>query len=118
MPRGSKPGERRGGRKRGTPNKVTRSCRQAIEFAADALGGGEALARWAKKNQTLFWSRIYVRLLPVSGSVVVQQQDDGEDAFQALDRLIEGYARVAEGDKAAAEPEAKALDGKASGGLH
>lgn len=33
MGRGSKPGERRGGRKKGTPNKLTQSVKQAFEVA-------------------------------------------------------------------------------------
>jgi hypothetical protein len=35
VPRGSKPGERRGGRKKGTPNKVT--LQKAAEIAASGL---------------------------------------------------------------------------------
>jgi len=34
MPRGSKPGERRGGRQRGTPNKKTSLRKAAIDAAA------------------------------------------------------------------------------------
>jgi len=41
MPRGSKPGERRGGRRKGTPNKVTAEMREAfrqlIEGEVDEL---------------------------------------------------------------------------------
>lgn len=36
--RGSKPGERRGGRKKGTPNKATRELKElARDYTADAL---------------------------------------------------------------------------------
>lgn len=35
MPRGSKPGERRGGRKRGTPNKVTQEIREVTQGLFD-----------------------------------------------------------------------------------
>jgi hypothetical protein len=43
MPRGSRPGERRGGRKKGTPNKLTREkIRRAIE-AVDRDGGSSAV---------------------------------------------------------------------------
>ncbi len=35
MPRGSKPGERRGGRKKGTPNKVTAELRQMLKSFCD-----------------------------------------------------------------------------------
>jgi hypothetical protein len=42
---GSKPGERRGGRQRGTPNKVTRALKEAILLALDEAGGdGGAVA--------------------------------------------------------------------------
>jgi hypothetical protein len=37
MPRGSKPGERRGGRKKGTPNKVTSAQREAFLVTFDRL---------------------------------------------------------------------------------
>lgn len=38
MPRGSKPGERRGGRQKGTPNKVTADIRSlAQEYGQDAI---------------------------------------------------------------------------------
>lgn len=35
MPRGSKPGERRGGRKKGTPNKITREKRELLAVLLD-----------------------------------------------------------------------------------
>jgi hypothetical protein len=68
MPRGSQPGERRGGRHAGTPNKLTALARDAIAHAANSLGGAKRLAAWAKEkpeNETAFWTRIYPRLLPV-----------------------------------------------------
>lgn len=38
MPRGSKPGERRGGRQKGTPNKATADIREAAQqYSAQAL---------------------------------------------------------------------------------
>jgi hypothetical protein len=38
MPRGSKPGERRGGRQKGTPNKITADVRAlAQEYGEDAI---------------------------------------------------------------------------------
>lgn len=37
MPRGSKPGERRGGRKKGTPNKVTKETREVFKRILDNL---------------------------------------------------------------------------------
>lgn len=44
--RGSKPGERRGGRKPGTPNKVTATLKEyAAPYTAEAIDGLVALAR-------------------------------------------------------------------------
>jgi hypothetical protein len=68
MARGSKPGERRGGRQKGTPNKLTMAAREAIEQAAETLGGAERLAQWAKEkpvNERAFWTTIYPKLLPL-----------------------------------------------------
>ena len=38
MAGGSKPGEHRGGRKKGTPNKITATTRERIEKDADPIG--------------------------------------------------------------------------------
>lgn len=63
MPAGSKPGERRGGRKKGTPNKITANARQALEMAFDGIGGVNALQAWAKDNQSDFY-KIWSKILP------------------------------------------------------
>jgi hypothetical protein len=47
MPAGSKPGERRGGRKKGTPNKVTREVREVLKAASELLA--PELAGWIRK---------------------------------------------------------------------
>ncbi|MBN9497849.1 MAG: hypothetical protein J0H39_13920 [Alphaproteobacteria bacterium] len=51
---GSKPGERRGGRKKGTPNKLTRDVKSAILAAFDKVGGEKYLAEQARKNPQAF----------------------------------------------------------------
>ena len=67
MPRGCKPGERRGGRKKGTPNKTTANARAAFQMAFDGAGGVAALRDWAKANLTEFY-RLYARLIPMEHS--------------------------------------------------
>jgi hypothetical protein len=65
---GSKPGERRGGRQKGTPNKTTKAAKDAIAAAADELGGVARLVEWAredKQNERIFWGTIYPKLLPL-----------------------------------------------------
>lgn len=45
MPRGSKPGERRGGRAKGTPNKATREVQQLLdELNCDPIEGMARIA--------------------------------------------------------------------------
>jgi hypothetical protein len=48
--RGAKPGERRGGRQKGTPNLMTRQVKEMILGALDRVGGETYLARQAEEN--------------------------------------------------------------------
>lgn len=63
---------RRGrGRPKGSPNKVTKTAKDIIAGAADALGGQTRLVSWAKEdpaNERAFWSTIYPKLLPLQVS--------------------------------------------------
>jgi len=48
MPAGSKPGERRGGRKKGTPNKLTTEAREAFRMVYEQRLGD--LERWLRET--------------------------------------------------------------------
>lgn len=52
--RGSKPGERRGGRKKGVPNKNTAAIRDMIIGALDKCGGEAYLVTQANENPVAF----------------------------------------------------------------
>lgn len=52
------------GRKKGVPNKLTKSAREAFQIAFEGMGGPEALTEWAKANKTEFL-KLYARLIPV-----------------------------------------------------
>ena len=68
MSRGAKPGERRGVRVKGVPNKLTTAAKEAIELAAEGLGGSARLQAWAAEdpaNERIFWGTIYTKLLPL-----------------------------------------------------
>ena len=61
-------GGNRKGRPKGSPNKLTQSVRDAIAQAAEGLGGTARLIAWAKedpKNETIFWTSLYPKLLPL-----------------------------------------------------
>lgn len=56
------------GRPKGAVNKTTASVKEAIEYAAQSIGGATRLADWAKEapeNEKVFWSNIYPKLLPL-----------------------------------------------------
>lgn len=86
MPRPSKgsriPGS---GRKKGVPNKVTASMRQAWMDAFDKLGGVPALVRWGEANPDDFYKAV-TKLIPqdvtsggekMAGVVVLPATNDG-----------------------------------------
>jgi hypothetical protein len=60
---GSQPGERRGGRKAGTPNTITRDLRAAIIGAFEAKGGQAYLERIADEDPRVFCS-LLAKLVP------------------------------------------------------
>lgn len=82
--KGSKPGERRGGRKAGTPNKLTRTVKEAFETAFDAMQKNPQvkLAVWGKANPTEFY-KLAARLIPAEINAKVSTQ---ESAVELLTR--------------------------------
>lgn len=91
MPRGSQPGERRGGRTKGTPNKLTKDVREAILQVAEGLGGAEGMLSWAqedKANERIFWSQIYPKVLPKEVKAELSGADGGPMQFERIVREI------------------------------
>lgn len=80
-----KKGQKRGpGRPPGTPNKTTVAAKEAIQLAAEGLGGATRLMEWAKEdplNERAFWSSIYPKLLPL------QVTGEGGGAIQTVSRI-------------------------------
>lgn len=86
--KGSKPGERRGGRKAGTPNKLTATVKEAFETTFRQLQGvpGAKLDDWAKSNTTEFY-KISSKLIPSEVTATVKTQ---ESAIELLKRGLAG----------------------------
>ncbi len=61
---GSRPGERRGGRKKGTPNHTTTTLKDMILAALAEVGGQAYLAEQASKNANAFMTLVG-RVLPL-----------------------------------------------------
>lgn len=56
-------GTKTGGRRAGTPNRISGTVRENVIAVFDAIGGTEAMERWARENQSEFY-RFYSKLLP------------------------------------------------------
>jgi hypothetical protein len=56
--RGSRPGERRGGRRKGTPNKTTKALKDMILQALDDAGGIGYLRKQADQNPSAFMTLV------------------------------------------------------------
>lgn len=54
------------GRPKGVPNKLTMAAKQAIEEAFTGLGGVAALKRWAESDPEAFYTKVWVRIIPLS----------------------------------------------------
>lgn len=66
------------GRKKGTPNKVTKEVKEVISEVFTKIGGINTFAAWARREKTEFY-KMYAKLLPI------QLQGAGVDgAFQVI----------------------------------
>jgi len=71
--RGPKPGsQRRGGRKKGTPNKISTKLKNAIENAFAALGGEDYLVKIAEEDPRTFCA-LLGKILPMQGEAQADQ---------------------------------------------
>jgi hypothetical protein len=118
---------RRGGRARGVQNKITVDVRTAIEMAADKLGGVKRLVAWARRNndnETVFWSRVWVRLLPtrVDGQVGFYsgEMPSEEESRAKMRRIIGAIGPELAGAAADDDDDSERdlIDAETDGGMH
>ncbi len=75
--------------------------RQAIQHAANKLGGADRLYKWAKANkhnEEVFWAHIYPKLLPHTVNAMIGLDVTRHDPADALIKLRDLVARVASDD--------------------
>lgn len=82
-------GGRGPGRPKGSKNKVTAATEQNIIKTFESLGGVKQMVAWARENQTEFYTKVYVKLVPkdikaeVSGAVnLVHEWRFGDKVIQ------------------------------------
>jgi hypothetical protein len=84
MPKGSKPGERRGGRQKGTPNKVTGALKDMILDALGKAGGVGYLQQQAQDNPAAFMTLVG-KVLPL------QVSGEGGGPMQSVTSVIHTF---------------------------
>jgi hypothetical protein len=77
-------GVKLGGRKKGVPNKVTASVKDAFTAAYKSIGGDKALADWARANPTHFY-QLYAKLIPQDINKTVEHRVPTQITFNAVD---------------------------------
>src|ERR1019366_812083 len=88
MPSGSQPGERRGGRQKETPNKLSRDVQEMILGALDDVGGQKYLARQARENPTAFLA-LLKGLVPKHIAADIKAQTEIVDKRRAIDAMVD-----------------------------
>lgn len=87
--RGSKPGEKRGGRAKGVPNKLTRTIKQAIENAFNTVGGADYLVDMATKQPVAFMT-LLGKIIPTQ---LEHSNPDGTLKAPTVIRIVAEYDR-------------------------
>lgn len=67
------------GRKTGTPNHRTVFVKGMLEECAQRIGGLDRLIAWVEadvENERIFWSQMFMRLLPVQVSGTIRQESE------------------------------------------
>jgi hypothetical protein len=81
-------GKKTGGRKRGVPNKLTTGAKEVIAQVAENVGGVARMTKWvreSKENERVFWSSIYIKLLPLQ---VAADQDNSIQQVHKIEYVI------------------------------
>jgi len=75
------------GKPKGAVSKTTKTAKEAIAAAAEALGGATRLTEWVNEdpaNERVFWGTIYPKLLPLQ----VTGEDGGPVQIAEIRRIV------------------------------
>jgi hypothetical protein len=75
------------GRKKGVRNKLTLICGEALATCFESIGGVEGLVAWAAKNDAnreAFYTKLWIKLLPVQVKLTEQNLDVVFTSYEAL----------------------------------
>lgn len=94
------------GRVLGAPTKRSVSGRESLEEVFDRLGGVAGMVRWAKKNKTDFYTKLWIRLVPRDVTLT-----PGAGLEEMLSRLAEARNGSAPQSLPAPGDDAQVVDG-------
>jgi hypothetical protein len=87
-------GKKTGGRKPGSPNKITASIKAAWKEAFEELGGVKSLVAWARDNQTEFYKQS-TKLIPTEIANADGETFKVEQSIPENDRaILEHYMKT------------------------
>jgi hypothetical protein len=81
------PRPKKAGRQKGHRNKLTLICREAFATCFESIGGVEGLIKWAGKNvdtREAFYTKLWIKLLPVQVKLTEQNLDVVFTSYEAL----------------------------------
>lgn len=84
-------GRKTGGRSVGTPNKITRAFREAVQTVYARIGGDKAFAAWAQANPSQFYMTA-ARLIPQ------ELRHAGDDGQPLTVEILRYGSQVLEGE--------------------
>lgn len=78
------------GRAKGKTNNITRSLKENILEVFDRIGGVQNFAAWAEANETEYYTKIFVKLLPTDIKVEATVEHTVRDnALEWIDGIVE-----------------------------
>lgn len=86
-------GHKTGGRKKGTPNKLSISVKENVIAVFHEIGGIETMTDWARGNPTQFYA-LYCKLLPTEAAVTVTHKEAKELTDDELNAIAGGAGVV------------------------
>ena len=90
--RHNKPGS---GRPKGAKGKAGLEVKEALSWCFEAMGGRAKLLKWAKANPTLFYTKMYMQMLPmtIQGKIDATIHDGDERKLLAT-TMVDALSRI------------------------
>lgn len=85
---------KKGGRKKGVVNHVTREAKEMIALAFEGMGGLPAFIEWGKKHPTPFYTIVYTKLTPLQVVGKLDHAVHSSDASAETEALKRAFLSV------------------------